>query len=155
MEFSRSVRVAAPLDEVWALVNDVPAAAGCIPGVRQVEMVGDREFTCVLAQTVGSVKANFSLHNTFDVDEDNRVVTATSEGADRGLGSKVKAVQNFRLSQADDGQTQVDISADVQISGRIATFGHRIIAAKAESVTVEAIRNVDKLLESRRAGQVS
>jgi carbon monoxide dehydrogenase subunit G len=46
----------------------------------------------------------------------------------------------------------VSINADVQITGRIATVGHRIIGAKAEQVTVEAIRNVEQLLASRQAG---
>jgi carbon monoxide dehydrogenase subunit G len=79
------------------------------------------------------------------------VVDVTSEGQDRSLGSTVKATQRFTIA-SDGATTRVDIVADVQISGRIATFGHRIIAAKAEQVTVDAVRNVDTLLAERRAG---
>lgn len=151
MDFSRTVEIAAPFDDVWALVGDIPAAAGCIPGVRDLEMVGDDAFTCVLEQKVGSVKAKFSLKCRLSVDAGSRVVDVTSEGQDRSLGSTVKATQRFTIA-SDGATTRVDIVADVQISGRIATFGHRIIAAKAEQVTVDAVRNVDTLLAERRAG---
>jgi carbon monoxide dehydrogenase subunit G len=150
MDFSRTVEVAAPIAEVWALTADIEAVAGCIPGVRDLEMVGPGEFTCLLVQHVGSVKAAFALRSSLLVDEASRTVTASSTGQDRGLGSAVKAAQTFVLSAAGD-RTRVSIEADVQITGRIATFGHRIIGAKAEQVTVEAIRNVDLLLASRRA----
>jgi uncharacterized protein len=149
MDFSRTVDVAASIDEVWALTADIEAVAGCIPGVRDLEMVGPDEFTCKLVQHVGSVKAAFALRTQLQFDEAARTVVTTSAGQDRGLGSSVKAVQTFGIATEGD-QTQVSISADVQITGRIATFGHRIIAAKAEQVTVEAIRNVEQLLASRR-----
>jgi len=149
MDFSRTVDVAASMDELWALTGDIESVAGCIPGVRDLEMAGPDEFTCKLVQHVGSVKASFVLRTQMQVDEATRTVSTTSSGQDRGLGSSVKATQTFVLTEAGAG-TQVDITADVQVTGRIATFGHRIIGAKAEQVTVQAIRNVEQLLAERR-----
>jgi uncharacterized protein len=150
MEFSRTVEVNAPLEDVWGLAADIPAVAACIPGVRDVRMTGAEEFTCKLVQRVGSVKANFALSTRLRTDDATKTVVTTSEGQDMGLGT-VKASQTFLLSPDGDDRTSVEIQAEVQISGRIATFGHRIIGAKAEQVTVEAIKNVNALLESRRA----
>jgi carbon monoxide dehydrogenase subunit G len=149
MDFSRTVDVAATPDEVWALTDDIEAVAACIPGVRDLEMVGPGEFTCKLVQHVGSVKAAFALRTQLQVDEAQHTIVTTSSGQDRSLGSSVKAVQTFGVAPAGD-KTQVSINADVQITGRIATFGHRVIAGKAEQVTVAAIRNVEQLLASRR-----
>lgn len=152
MDFSRTVPVAGSTDELWDLTRDVEAVAGCIPGVRDLAMAGPGEFTCLLVQQVGSVKAKFALRTRLETDEASRTVTAVSSGQDRGLGSSVRATQRFAVSPAGDG-AEVAIQADVQITGRIATFGHRIIAAKAEQVTVEAIRNVERMLAERRAGR--
>jgi carbon monoxide dehydrogenase subunit G len=149
VDFSRTVDICAPIDEVWALTGDIEAVAGCIPGVRDLEMTGPGEFTCTLVQHVGSVKAAFALRSRLQVDDAARTVVTTSEGRDPRLASTVKAVQTFTITD-DGGKARVHISADVQITGRIATFGHRIIAAKAEQVTVEAIRNVEDLLTARR-----
>jgi carbon monoxide dehydrogenase subunit G len=150
MKFSRTVEIKAPFEEVWALLNDVPAVAECIPGVRDIKMSGPTKFTCRLIQRVGSAKANFDLRTTLDVDAAEHVVVQHSDGRDRALGSTVSARQKFSVSDIGDGRTQVDIDADVQITGRIATFGHRIITAKTEQVTMEGLQNVDQLLASRR-----
>jgi carbon monoxide dehydrogenase subunit G len=150
MKFSRTVEIKAPFEEVWALLNDVPAVAQCIPGVRDVKMAGPTKFTCKLTQRVGSAKANFDLRTTLDIDEASRVVIQHSDGRDRALGSTVNAQQKFSVSDIGDGRTQVEIDADFQITGRIATFGHRIISAKTEQITIEGLQNVDQLLASRR-----
>lgn len=149
MEFKRTVRISAPVSEVWALVDDVPAVAGCIPGMGQLEMRGAHEFDCVVTQLVGAVKANFQLHNVIVELEPERSLTTVSEGRDRNLNSQVKATQRFSF-RPDGDATEVDIEADFQVTGRIATFGHRIILAKAEQVTVQALRNVEQLLAGRR-----
>jgi carbon monoxide dehydrogenase subunit G len=153
MEFSRTVEIKAPIEDVWALAAEIPAVAACIPGVRDVRMTGAEDFTCLLVQHVGSVKASFALTTRLQADAASRTVVTTSEGRDQALGSTVKATQTFVLAAAGQELTAVDIRAEVQVTGRIATFGHRIIGAKAEQVTVEAIRNVNALLESRRAAQ--
>ncbi|HZC98674.1 MAG TPA: SRPBCC domain-containing protein [Actinomycetes bacterium] len=150
MEFKRNARIQAPLSDVWALVDDIPAVAGCIPGVHDLQMRGAREFDCVVSQRVGSVKSNFALRTVVGGVEPRERLSLESRGQDRALGSSVKA--NLQFSLADRGaETVVDIAADFQVTGRIATFGHRIISAKAEQVVMEAIRNVDKLLGERRA----
>lgn len=154
MEFRRTVRINAPVTDVWALVDDVAAVASCIPGLGELEMKGDHEFDCVVKQRVGSVKSAFQLHNTIGDLDPGHSLTVVSEGRDQSLNSQVKATQRFAFSPDDDA-TQVDIVADFQVTGRIATFGHRIILAKAEQVTVEALRNVERLLEQRRADVAS
>ena len=70
--------------------------------------------------------------------------TGVASAANEGFNSNA----GFVITD-EGGKTEVHISADVQITGKIATFGHRIIAAKAEQVTVAAIRNVEDLLAAR------
>jgi carbon monoxide dehydrogenase subunit G len=150
MEFQRNALLDAPLSDVWALVDDIPAVAGCIPGVHDLDMRGEREFDCIVSQRVGSVKSSFSLRTVVGDIEPRKRLALESRGQDRALGSSVKA--NLQFGLADRGErTEVDIVADFQVTGRIATFGHRIIAAKAEQVVMEALGNVDRLLAERRA----
>lgn len=151
MEFRRTVYLGAPIRQVWALTDEIPAVADCIPGLGQIEMQGDHAFDCVMNQRVGSVQANFQLHNVIQDMDPERSLTVVSEGKDKNLNSHVKATQRFDFT-AEGDKTQIEIVADIQVTGRIATFGHRIISAKAEQVTVQALRNVETLLEQRQAG---
>jgi carbon monoxide dehydrogenase subunit G len=151
MEFSRTAEVAAPFEQVWGLVSDVPTVAACIPGVSNVEMSGPTAFTCKLVQRVGSAKANFDLTSNLEVDEAAHEVVVTSEGRDRALGSTVNARQTFRLRDLGE-TTEVAIQATVQMTGRIATFGHRIIASKTEQVTMEGLANLNAMLGAPQSG---
>jgi uncharacterized protein len=150
MEFRRNARINAPLDEVWALMDDIPTVAGCIPGVTGVEMKSDTEFSCVVNQRLGSVKSSFNIAGEMTDVVERQKVTINCQGEDRGLRSSVRA--NLRFGLTDEGEaTAVDILADFQVTGRIATFGQRIVAAQAEQVVMKALGNVDRLLGERRA----
>jgi carbon monoxide dehydrogenase subunit G len=154
VEFRRTVSILAPIDSVWALVEDIPAVASCIPGLHDLDQKGPDTFDCVLSQRVGSVKANFTLTTKMSELVPKKSVTAITEGRDSSLQSNVKAVQTFLLSPRGD-ETEVEIVAQFQITGKIATFGHRIILAKAEQVTVETLRNLSDLLQQRAAQAAS
>ncbi len=58
MEFKRNARIQAPLSDVWALVDDVPTVAGCIPGVHDLDMRGEREFDCVTRPALSALLAS-------------------------------------------------------------------------------------------------
>jgi uncharacterized protein len=150
MEFRRNARINAPLADVWALIDDIPTVASCIPGVTSVEMKSDTTFDCVVNQRLGSVKSSFNIAAEMTDIVEREKVTITCQGEDRGLRSSVRA--NLRFDLADQGEaTGVDILADFQVTGRIATFGQRIVAAQAELVVMKALGNVDRLLGERRA----
>jgi carbon monoxide dehydrogenase subunit G len=150
MKFEKTVRINATPSEVWRLVDDIEAIAGCIPGMGNYSSKDPQEFDALLTQKVGPVTARFQLNTKLTNLEPEKSVTAVSEGRDPDLDSSVRAEQRFELSPA-DGQTEVLISADIRMTGRLATFGQRIILAKTEQVVVEALNNVSKLLETKAA----
>jgi len=149
MKFEKTVQINATPDEVWALVGDVEAVANCIPGLHDYVSTGPNEFDAIVTQQVGPVKSSFKLSTSLTDLDPGRSLTAVSKGRDSGLDSSVKAEQRFDLSPSDGG-TSVAITADIAITGRIATFGHRIVATKAEQVVTAAIKNVSAVLEERR-----
>ncbi len=149
MKFEKTVEISATPEEVWALVGDVEAVAGCIPGLHDYVATGPNEFDAVLTQQVGPVKSSFTLSTRLTDLDPERSLTAITEGRDPDLDSSVKAVQRFDLSPF-EGVTRVAITADIAITGRIASFGHRIVGIKAEQVVLEAIKNLSRVLEERR-----
>jgi carbon monoxide dehydrogenase subunit G len=148
MKFEKTVRINATPQKVWELVDDIEAIAGCIPGIGNYSSKGPLEFDALLTQKVGPVIARFQLNTKLTNLEHEKSVTAISEGRDPDLDSSVRAEQHFELSPVDD-QTEVLISADIRMTGRLATFGQRIILAKTEQVVIEALQNVSELLEPK------
>ena len=153
MRFEKTARIEATLDEIWALLEDIEAVAHCIPGVDDFVQVGPTEFSSVFTQRVGPVTARFKLTTKLAEIEAPYSVTAISEGSDTALDSMVRSRQVFVMKAVEgESATEIAISADVQMVGRIATFGQRIIATKSEQVVLESLANVSTLLEDRRGG---
>jgi uncharacterized protein len=155
VEFKRTITVDAPIDDVWGLVDDVEAVAACIPGVSDLVMLDGQRFRCVLTQNVGAVTARFDLETTIEDVEPRTRVVAVSRGFDRKLASDVRSRQSFQFSEVPEGGTRVDVSAEYRITGRIATFGHRILTAKAEQLTMQTVERITRLLEERRGSRAT
>ena len=150
MKYEKTVVVDATPSEIWELVADIESVAGCIPGLEEFEKRGPLEFDSVLVSRVGPVTSNFVLNTRLHRIVPETSLTATSEGEDPDLDSWVLAEQRFDLATTDSG-TAIAITADVSITGRIATYGQRIIATKAEQVVLQTVSNVSELLKERRS----
>jgi carbon monoxide dehydrogenase subunit G len=149
VRFEKTIRVKATPAEMWTLVDELEVVAGCIPGIANYSPRGPREFDAVLTQNVGPVRARFELKTKLTDLDPNKSVTAVSEGRDKHMASSLQAEQRFELIPAGD-ETDVAISADIRVTGKLATFGSRIVLSKAEQVVAEAMANVSKVLEERR-----
>ena len=152
MRFEKTIRIRATPAEIWTLVDEIEVIAGCIPGITNYSPKGPLEFDSLLTQKVGPIKARFQLNTKLKDLDHEKSVTAVSEGRDSHMASSIIAEQRFELIPA-GGDTDIAISADIRVSGKLATFGSRIVLSKAEQVVAESIANVSKLLESRRAAQ--
>lgn len=148
MEFERTVTLSAKLEDVWSLTEDLQAVAECIPGLSDYVELSPGKFSCVMVQKVGHVKTRLDLENRLTDIQPLRSVTVISEGEDPRLRATVRAAQSFDLSSKGDS-TEIQIGADIHVTGKIATFGGRIILAKAEQIVVSALENVSKLLNER------
>ncbi len=153
MKFEKTVRIGAPPAEIWGLMDDIEAVALCIPGISNYKATGPKAFSALLTQRVGPVTARFKLTTKLTDLDPLKSVTAVVDGTDTGLGSSVHSEQVFAFTEADDGAaTEIAITADVRMVGRVATFGQRIVGIKAEQVVIGSLANVSRLLEERRAG---
>ena len=125
MRHSKTVTIDAPFSEVWSLKDELEVVATCIPGLSDYSTTAPSEFDSILTQRVGPVTAKFRLHTTVEVVEQDNAIIAVSVGSDNALGSRVTARQVFELEPG-KGTTVIKISADVRVSGRIASLGSRI-----------------------------
>lgn len=148
MEYERTVTLNAPVQNVWSLIDDLKAVAECIPGVSDFVEETPESFECVMTQKVGHVRTRLDLTNQLTDIEPMKRVTVVSDGKDTKLRASVRTEQTFQLAENGD-HTDVAIKADIQVTGRIATFGGRIILAKTEQIVVKALANVEDLLRAR------
>ncbi|HVR89297.1 MAG TPA: SRPBCC domain-containing protein [Candidatus Limnocylindria bacterium] len=142
MKFAHRVRIDAPRDRVWALLMDLPAAAACVPGVRDIATDGDG-LRGTLDVRIGPVK--LALAGRVSVAErDDAAGTATlrADAADRRIGGAVRALVAVALSG--DGPTDLDVVSDVAILGRLGELGQSLIARQADKVLAGFAENLKR-----------
>jgi len=133
MEFSGTQSIAAPIEKVWAFLEDVNNVAACAPGFQSMEELGEERWKAVVAVGIGAVKAKFTMDITRP--EKEAPDHMTMKGRGKAPGSAVDLNGDMRLSALDGEQTQMDWKASVVVSGTIASVGARLMQGVAERLT--------------------
>ena len=133
MEFSGTQTMAAPIEKVWAFLEDVNNVAACAPGFQSMEELGEEHWKAVVAVGIGAVKAKF----TMDVTRPDKEAPdhMTMKGRGKAPGSAVDLNGDMRLTALESNQTQMDWKASVVVSGTIASVGARLLQGVAERLT--------------------
>jgi len=132
VKLEHRVTVDAPRAAVWAVLMDLPAAARCVPGTRDVVPDG-QGVRGTLDVRVGPVK--LALAGTVAIesrDEAAGTARLRANAEDQRLGGAVRALVDLAVSG--DEPTELRMSTDVAILGRIGELGQPLIARQADKV---------------------
>lgn len=133
MHFEGAQTIHAPVETIWGFFMDPYKVADCAPGYKSMEVLSDTHFKPTLAVGVGAVKATFTLDVTL---EDLQPPThAEMKGRGMAVGSAVDMRCAMTLSRESDSVTHMDWTADVNVSGTIATMGARLLEGTAHKMT--------------------
>ncbi len=145
----RSV-VPASRDATWALVMDIPKAASCIPGIKEVTPDGAGRYQAVLQARVGPMGMNLSGTITvLSQDAETGEASFLVEANDRRVGGGVKTNLTMKVAAQSPNETELEIVSDTTFLGRLGELGQPIIRRKARNTLEEFSRNLSKLLESQ------
>lgn len=144
----RSV-VPASRDATWALVMDIPKAAACIPGIKDVTPDGEGRYQATLQARVGPMGMNLSGTITvLSQDDDAGEAHFLVEANDRRVGGGVKTDMTMKVAAQSPNETELEIVSDTIFMGRLGELGQPIIRRKARNTLEEFSRNLSKLLAS-------
>lgn len=125
MHFSGTEEIAASREEVWDFLMDPNQIGSCGPGVQSIVIVDEDHFNARAKVGVGFITATFNVHITFL--ERVPLERARFEARGQAPGSAVDAIGEMSLSDGANGGTNMEWSANVNISGTIASVGARLI----------------------------
>jgi uncharacterized protein len=132
VKLEHRVTVDAPRATVWAVLMDLPVAARCVPGTRDLTPAGDG-VKGTLDVRVGPIK--MSLTGTVAVESSDEAAGRArlrADAEDQRLGGAVRAFVDLAVSG--DKPTELRVSSDVAILGRIGELGQPLIARQADKV---------------------
>ena len=152
MKIEGKFTMKAPIKKVWDFLMEPGTLVSCIPGAEKMEAVDDTTWEGTVKQKVGpiSVKINF-IQTLSDVQPPNHL-KAVGRGSAMGGAGTFSQETIVDLKEIAKGEVEVTYSSNVNVVGRLATFGERIMRAKVNKVGAEFTQNLQKALESHVGG---
>ncbi len=136
-------------DKVWEYLRDPNKVVDCVPGAQITEQIDETTLEGTVRVKLGPVVTNFKGQVKIErLDDDSRELELTGKGMDsKGTGHaemKMKAT----VTALENGKTEVASSMELNISGRMAQFGTRMIGDVNNQMFKMFTENLDKNLQS-------
>lgn len=144
------VTIKAPRKKVWNFLTDPNQIGQCVPGVEKIETIEEmKKYHGVVSVGLGSVKARFSGDvDILELDEPNR---AKLKAHGTATGSAADAVSEMKLSENEDGSTLVQWTADINVSGQLASLVSRLMVPVSQKLAGIFYDEVRKRIETADA----
>jgi carbon monoxide dehydrogenase subunit G len=139
-------------EEVWELVRDPEVLATALPGTQDLKQVSESEYEGQMNVRVGPVSGTFSGKVLVSDEVPPESYTLAVEG--RGAPGFAKGTGNVQLVDQGDGTTLMKYEGDVQIGGKLAGVGQRMLETVSKSMTRQGLETLDQALQARRKGEV-
>jgi carbon monoxide dehydrogenase subunit G len=140
-----------PREEVWKLVRDPNVLATALPGTQSLNKISDQEYEGVMNIHVGPMTGAFSGKLLVSDEVPPAGCTLTVEG--KGAAGFGKGTGHVQLIEQPDGKTLMKYTGDLQIGGKLASTGQRMIETVSKSMVRQGLDALDKALQARVAAR--
>ena len=132
MKLTGSYKLNVKKEIVWLALNNPDILKKCIPGCESFEKKSDTIFNAIVTNQIGPMNATFSGTVTLSNIKENQSYTISGEG---------QSSVGFANGQADiklieeNGTTTLSYEVDINIGGKIAQLGSRLIGGVAKKMS--------------------
>jgi uncharacterized protein len=153
MKLDQSFEVSAPFQRVWEALIDVERVAPCLPGASVTGHNEDGSYNGEFKVKVGPTSAAYSGKLNMEwIDEDSHHTMIEAAGTDKRGQGGAKATIESSVEKIDAGTTQVNVSTEYHITGRLARFGR---GGMIEEISNRLLREFATNLQTMLAGDGS
>ncbi|HZU12774.1 MAG TPA: SRPBCC family protein [Chloroflexota bacterium] len=145
MEFTNSFTVAASAEQVWSLLTQIEEVVPCVPNAQVTEMLSDNRFRGLIKIKLGPVQMSYRGEMTMEANEAARTIVLQGKGTAQGQGNAAGTV-TVHVQEGSDG-TDISVVSQVDVTGRVATFGRGIM----QDVANRLVREFAQCLQQKLA----
>jgi carbon monoxide dehydrogenase subunit G len=140
-----------PREDVWKLVRDPEVLATCLPGTQSLRLVGENEYEGEVNVHIGPIAGVFSGRLLISNEVPPESCTLTGEG--KGKPGFVNGTGNVQLLAQGDNKTLMTYGGEVQIGGRLASVGQRMIDTVSKSMIRQGLGTLNDAIKARVAAR--
>jgi carbon monoxide dehydrogenase subunit G len=141
-----------PRAKVWELLQDPAVLAKALPGTERLSQTGEDRFEGVMKVSVGPVTAaKFDVTVTLKDKQPPERFSMQIDG--KGAVGYTRGTASVSLEEQPDGTTLMQYSSDVQVGGRIAAVGQRLLESVGKMMMKQALDALERELRERLAAE--
>lgn len=149
VQLEKSFPLAAPADSAWALLQDIEAVAGCMPGASITQRVDARHYKGTVAVRLGPASMNFRGEvDVQEVDPATRSLHMVGRGTDSTGTSGAAMDLRARIEAVTPDACVLVGQSELSVSGKAATFGGRLMSGVADQVLKQFVANFGEKLQA-------
>ena len=140
-----------PRTRVWDILQDPEVLAKALPGTKTLTRVGEDRYQGVMKVNVGPMSAaEFAVN----VELKDKIAPERFAMQIDGKGAVVftKGTAKIELEEQSGPVTLMTYTSDVQIGGKIAAVGQRLLESVGKMMTKQALDALNKELKQRLGG---
>lgn len=150
LDITKSVTLQVPVDRVWALLQDPPRVAACLPNVKDFRPAGDPGmWAMLLVEKLGPFSVQVALTILVTEDPATHRMTAKVAGDDKGGQARVRGDLIAGVTATGDAASTIEVSSNVEVLGRLATLGAVPMKRRADQIFELFVRNIGRVLEGQ------
>ena len=153
MELKNDVIVNSSIEDVWEAFNDVERVAPCLPGAQLQEIEGD-DIRGIVKVKVGPITAQYKGQATFiEQNKDAWKIVIEGKGRDARGSGDASALITAQLTEIDATSTKLDVTTDLALTGKVASFGGRsgVMEDVSSKLMGQFADNFEKMMEEAKA----
>ena len=140
--------IKASIQELWDTMLKPETLRACIPGAEKIEQLDEKTYDCVVKQKVGPISVRFKFKTILAKVNPPTHAELEGEGEDIGKAGRFVQRTNIDLKKIEGGEVEISYKCDVNIVGKLAMFGDRILRAKAKKLEKEFTENLREKLKA-------
>ena len=146
MELQHQFTVPAPVGTTWDTFMDLAGVAACFPGATVTSVEGDRfEGTCKVK--LGPIALLYAGSGQFVTrDDDAHRATIEATGKDKRGNGTAGAKVTIALDEAADSSTAVEVTTDLNITGKPAQFGRGVMQDVSDKLLMQFVACLEQRL---------
>lgn len=140
-------------EQVWDVVRDPEVLATALPGTQSLEQVSENEYQGEMHVRIGPVAGLFSGLLVISDEVPPESLTMTVEG--KGKPGFVKGTGSVQLISQQANKTLMQYQGDMQIGGRLASVGQRMMDSVTKSLLKQGLDSLNQALLARQTSQTT
>jgi carbon monoxide dehydrogenase subunit G len=142
------IKLKAPIQRLWDMLLEPKTMLSCMPGAEKIERKDENTYECIVKQKVGPISVKIRLDVVLTQKDYPHHMEFEGEGEDVTKLGHFTQKSMVDLTEFPGGEVEVSYKTEVNVVGKLAMFGDRIMRAKAKQVEQEFTTNLQGKLET-------